>query len=212
MSILNAENRWAKEGERKGTGKKKRKKHQSKTGSSTESKKAMKETGTDTFNEGESKGSEKPLDKGKAPSYYAASPFPSHSMYPASPTPSMLPLWFPYQSSVLHSKSPPSNCPNPKCVRKHTKCPQRWLNFPQGPPPTQTVSTAPIQQAPCRLCIHLGNVTQITSVMVVHLYHYITFHSTRLQRWSTLQQWLSSGNHKWTPTVPHLALSDIAMA
>ena len=80
------------EGERKGTGKKKRKKHQSKTGSSTESKKAMKETGTDTFNEGESKGSEKPLDKGKAPSYYAASPFPSHSMYPASPTPSMLPL------------------------------------------------------------------------------------------------------------------------
>lgn len=52
----------------------------------------MKETGTDTFNEGESKGSEKPLDKGKAPSYYAASPFPSHSMYPASPTPSMLPL------------------------------------------------------------------------------------------------------------------------
>lgn len=48
-----------KEGERKGTGKKKRKKHKSKTGSSTEGKKATKETGTDTFNEGESKGSEK---------------------------------------------------------------------------------------------------------------------------------------------------------
>ena len=88
------------------------------------------------------------------------------------------------------------------CPQAHQVSP-KMAQLPQGPLPTQTVSTAPIQQAPCRLYIHLGNVTQITSVMVVHLYHYITFHSTRLQTWNTLK---ITSEHLQYHTLPYHGL------